>query len=89
MAKQTPTACQTLTLSHNMQTSARDLRHDAAGREPATNLPEYCQLGGAKRTVILAGIVEAALHSAAVVDGMKVGAFSQDLATSITCELMM
>lgn len=41
------------------------------------------------KTVILAGIVEAALHSAAVVDGMKFGAFGQDLATSIVCGLMI
>lgn len=39
--------------------------------------------------MILAAIVEAALHSAAVVDGMKFRVFSQDLATLMTCESMI
>ncbi|MFT5323718.1 MAG: hypothetical protein ACI8P0_001569 [Planctomycetaceae bacterium] len=46
MAKQTPTACQALTLSHNMQIAAHHLLDDVARREPVINLPEYCRLGG-------------------------------------------
>jgi len=40
MAKQTPTACQALTLSHNMQTPAHDLLDDAVRRAPTIKLPQ-------------------------------------------------
>ncbi|MGZ0163418.1 MAG: hypothetical protein ACKVII_05850 [Planctomycetales bacterium] len=46
MAKQTPTACQALTLSHNMQITADDLLDAAARYELTINLPENARLGG-------------------------------------------